>query len=111
LLLGELPNWRGDFRRREKGSRCLIEQRLEDVMISPVNQNDFGIASSQRSRGCEPSEPPAHNHNARRLVFVGLHVESVLTWAGYVQYIIHYSSRVSRGERMRRLHPDGTPTP
>src|SRR5205814_1505293 len=33
LLLGELPNWRGDFRWRENGGRCLIEQRLEDVVI------------------------------------------------------------------------------
>jgi hypothetical protein len=85
LLVSELPNWRGDFRRRENGGRCLVEQRLEDVMISPVDQNDFGIASSQRPSGCQPSEPPAHNHDARRLGFVRLHVGSFFTWAGYFQ--------------------------
>jgi len=74
LLLGELPNWRGDFRRRENGGRCLIEQRPEDVVISPVDQNDFGIASSQRPRRCQPGEPPAHNHDARRLALASLHV-------------------------------------
>jgi hypothetical protein len=51
LLLGELPNRGGDFGWRETGCRYLIEQRLEDVMISPIDQNDFGITSSQRSRG------------------------------------------------------------
>jgi hypothetical protein len=68
LFLGELPNWRGDCRRRENGSRHLIEQWLEDVVISPVDQNDFGLAPSKRSRGCEPSEASADNHDPRRLV-------------------------------------------
>jgi len=46
----------------------LIEQWLEDVVISPVDQNDFGVAPSKRSRGCNSSEASADNHDPRRRV-------------------------------------------
>jgi hypothetical protein len=46
----------------------MIGQRLEDVVISAIDQNDFGIAPSERSRGCNSGEAAADNHDPRRLV-------------------------------------------
>jgi hypothetical protein len=68
LLLCELADWCSHFRRCQNGRRNLIEKGLEDVVIAPIDQNDFRIAPPQRSRGRYPGEAPADNHDAPRLV-------------------------------------------
>jgi hypothetical protein len=47
LLLGELPDRGGDLGRRKHRGSNLIEQRLEDVVIAPVDQN-AGLPGSLR---------------------------------------------------------------
>jgi hypothetical protein len=44
FLLGDLSDRGRDVGWRKNRSRHLIEQRLEDVMVASVNQNDVGIA-------------------------------------------------------------------
>jgi hypothetical protein len=63
-----------DCRRGENRGRHLIEQWLKDVVVSPVDQNDFGVAPPKRSRGCNPGEASADNHDPRRLVPMHLHL-------------------------------------
>jgi hypothetical protein len=54
----------GNFGWRKNRSRHLIEQRLEDVMVAPINQNDVRIAPLQCASGGNPGKPGAHDHNA-----------------------------------------------
>ena len=66
LLHLELTDRRGDLGGRQNRRRHLIEQRLEDVMIAPVDQNDVGIASLQRARRGDPGKSAADDHDALR---------------------------------------------
>jgi hypothetical protein len=42
----------------------LVEKRLKDVMIAPIDQNDLGIASSQGPRRRDPGKAAADDDNA-----------------------------------------------
>ncbi len=64
LLLGELPDRSGDLGRCQHRRRRLIEQRLENMVIAPVDQNDVGIGSSQSASRGDPSKATAHDHDA-----------------------------------------------
>jgi len=64
LRSGELPDRGGDFGWRKNGSRNLIEERLEDVVIALVDQNDVCIASLQSASRGNPGKAAAHNHDA-----------------------------------------------
>ena len=97
LFLGELPNWRRDCRWGENRGRHLIEQWLEDVVISPVDQNDFGVAPSKRSRGCNPSEASADNHDPRRLVPMLLHLGGFIVSLSHDHRNLHASARQIHG--------------
>jgi hypothetical protein len=50
LLHLELPDGRGDFRRREDRRRHLVEQRLKYMMIAAVDQNDVDVGVTQGTR-------------------------------------------------------------
>jgi len=46
LLRLKLPNRRRHLRRRKDRGRYLIQEWLEDMMIAPVDHDDFGVAMS-----------------------------------------------------------------
>ena len=60
LFLPELTNGRGDVGGCEDCGRYLVEKRLKDVMIAPIDQNDLCIAVSQCS-GCGDAAKAATN--------------------------------------------------
>ena len=64
LLDGELPDRCGDLGRCENGSRHLIEQRLENVVVASVDQNDLGVAVPERVRRREPGKASTDDHHA-----------------------------------------------
>ena len=78
-------------------NRHLIEQWLEDVVISPVDQNDFGVAPSKRSRGCDPSEASADNHDPRWLVPMHLHLGGFIVSLSHDHRNLHASARQIHG--------------
>ena len=63
LLVGELPDRSGDLGRRKNRGRHLIEQRLEDVVIAPVDQNDVRIAAFQGASRGDPGKSAADDHD------------------------------------------------
>ena len=54
-----------DLARRERPGRDLVQQRLEQVVIAPVDQRhrDIGLVT-ERLRGVEPAEPTADDDDA-----------------------------------------------
>jgi hypothetical protein len=70
LLRHKLTNGRSDLGGGEKRGRYLVKKRLKDVMIAPINQKDFCIASSQRPRRGDPGKAAANDDDA--LFFVGV---------------------------------------
>jgi hypothetical protein len=64
---------------------------LEDVVISPVDQNDFGIASSERSRGCNPGEASADNYDPRRLVLSPLDLGGFIASPAHVHHFGYFA--------------------
>ena len=64
LLLLDLTNGRRDLGGRENRGRHLVEKRLKDVMIAPIDQNDLGIASFQGPRRRDPGKTAANDHDA-----------------------------------------------
>jgi hypothetical protein len=71
LLAGKLPNWRRDVGRREDRGCHLIEQRLKDVVITPIDQNNIGIALPQCPRRGHAAETAADDDNSR--LALGVH--------------------------------------
>jgi hypothetical protein len=59
----QLSDRRRDFRWRKHGRRDLIEQRLEDVMISPIDQNHIRIGTPKRLSRSRPGEAGANDHD------------------------------------------------
>src|SRR5262245_42583342 len=47
----DLANRRGDLPRSQNGRRDLIEKRLEQVMVLPVDDNHLGTAVAERLGG------------------------------------------------------------
>ena len=55
----------GDIRGRQGGGRDLIEQRLETMMILPVDQDDIHRRAAQRLRGFKAGKAAANDHDFR----------------------------------------------
>jgi hypothetical protein len=53
----------GNLRRRKRGSRDLVEQRLEQVMVSLVDDCYANRGASQTSRDFQPTKSSTNNHN------------------------------------------------
>ncbi len=53
----------GDKGRR----RDLIEQRLEHVVVAPVDERHVDVAAGKPLRGCEAAEAGADNHDVRAI--------------------------------------------
>ena len=56
----------GDVAGRERGRRHLVEQRLEQMVVVPVDQRDLGRRAGQGARHLEPAEAGAEDHHAKR---------------------------------------------
>jgi len=59
----ELPQRRGNLGWRQQ-SRChLVQQRLEDVVIAPIDEQHVRLASPQRARRRDAGKAAAHDHD------------------------------------------------
>ena len=59
------PDGVGDVGRREGRRRDLIEERLEEVMVAPVDHRDPDRSAGEAARRFESSESGAHDHDVR----------------------------------------------
>src|SRR6516165_3933527 len=55
----------GDIGRRKTRGCDLIEQRLEQMIVVPIDQRDLARGSGQRLGRGQPAEAGTHNHDAR----------------------------------------------
>jgi hypothetical protein len=53
--------------RRKHGCRHLVEQRLKEVVIGPINDKDFRVRVPQRFCGRKPGKPGAYYHDSFHL--------------------------------------------
>jgi hypothetical protein len=56
LVTENFADWRGDVAFRENPRRDLTQQRLNQVVIRPVDDRDIDIGTPQRFRRGEPTE-------------------------------------------------------
>ena len=54
-----------DGRRLEQAGGELVQQRLEGVVVVPVDEHDVGVRVLQLLRGADPGEPAAEDQDAR----------------------------------------------
>jgi hypothetical protein len=55
----------GDLRRRQAGRRHLVEQRLEEMVVAPVDHGDIGIGAGEALRGAKAAETGADDDDVR----------------------------------------------
>src|SRR4051812_16220050 len=60
----DVSDRRRDLALRENPRRDLVEQRLEQVVIDPVDQGDVDRGSPQEARGEQPPKPAANDDDA-----------------------------------------------
>ncbi len=63
--LQDRPEGRGDVRGREGTRRHLIEKRLEEMEIPPVENGDLDRERPEAAGRVQAAETPAHDHDAR----------------------------------------------
>src|SRR6185295_11081094 len=51
----------------KNGGRDLVEQRLKQVVVGAVNQNDFGLSATKSLRGRQTTKASANNNNAWKM--------------------------------------------
>src|SRR5262249_20934848 len=59
------PNRRRDIARRQGRRGGLIQQRLKQMVVVPIEERDLDIRTSQRARHVQPAEAAADDHDAR----------------------------------------------
>ena len=79
-----------DFGRGEAGGRHLIQQRLEQVMILPIDEGDVRARVAEGLTEGQPSEPGTQHHDMRSFSFhpalsIQLPATSVKRFATFVQ--------------------------
>src|SRR4029079_3269434 len=62
-------DWRTHLRRREYCGRYLVKKRLKNMMVRPVNENDFDRRFPQGFGRSQPAKTAADDHYARCLRF------------------------------------------
>ena len=87
-----------DRRRLEQAGRELVEERLEGVVVVPVDEHDVGVRVLELLRRADAGEAAAENENA--LPFVGAHLQPALTLRPEGRRRIAQSGRF--GERAMR---------
>ena len=55
-----------DVRRRQARGRDLVQERLKQVVVVPVDEREVRRDVRERARGEQAAEPGAENHDARR---------------------------------------------
>jgi hypothetical protein len=59
-------NERADVRGRQRGRRHLIQQRLEEVMVAPIEERDANAAPArEHARGGEPAKSAHDDEQVR----------------------------------------------
>ena len=58
-----MPQRRGDLARRDHAGRDLVQERLKQVVVAPINQRDVDLLAGQGTRGGQASEASAHYHH------------------------------------------------
>ena len=66
VLLENVPGRRGDVAGREDPRRHLVQQRLEEVMVRPVDERHLDRRPAQELRSEEPSEPRSDDDDPMR---------------------------------------------
>ena len=61
----EVPDRMPDDGRCEQVRRHLVQQRLERVVVVPVDQDDFGVGVLEALRRTDPSETASEDQNSR----------------------------------------------
>ncbi len=67
VLPDHVADRRGDLARRQHAGRHLVEQRLEQVVVAPVDQRHVDRHVPEQPRGEEAAEAPADDHHAMAL--------------------------------------------
>jgi len=68
LLPQNGADWRADLTGRQLRGRHLVQQRLKQVMIRAVDQNDLRSRVLQRLGRCQAAESTADDYNYRKMV-------------------------------------------
>jgi hypothetical protein len=66
------PDWRTHLRRGEDRGRYLIKERLKNMMVRPIDKNDFDRRFPKGFCRSQPAEAPADNHYARDVRIPGV---------------------------------------
>ena len=77
----------GDLRGRQRGGGDLVEQRLEQMMVAPVDQRDADRRAGQAEGRLQPAETGADDHDAMALCRSGLLGGHVLGLSGSVRSV------------------------
>jgi len=64
LIFQKCTDRRRYLSRREHRCRHLIEQRLKEVVIRPINDKDFRVRVPHRFCGRKPCKPGAYDHDS-----------------------------------------------
>jgi hypothetical protein len=75
LVTENFADWRRDVAFGENPRRDLTQQRLNQVVIRPVDDRDIDIGTPQCFRRREPTESAADNHHVRPAVVETLMME------------------------------------
>ena len=67
LVVDEVAQGVTDGTRLEQAGRQLVEERLERVVVVPVDEDDVHVRVPELERCAEPSEAPAEDEDARTL--------------------------------------------
>src|SRR5262249_46174405 len=67
----DAANRGGDLPRAQDRRRHLIQQRLEQMMVLTIDQDDVDLGLPEGLRGGEATEASPHDHDARRRITHG----------------------------------------
>ncbi len=72
MVAQEGADRRGDVGRRQRRGRNLIQERLEQMMVRAVDQQDIDGRAGEPGRRCQSAEAAAHDDDALPLLHVNL---------------------------------------
>jgi hypothetical protein len=65
LLLCQLAQRRSHLRGRENGRRNLVQERLKDMVIATIDDENFDIGTPERSSRSDPAEAASQDDDTR----------------------------------------------
>ena len=71
VVVDEVAKGVTDGARLEKARRELVQERLEGVVVVPVDENDVCVGLLQAQRGAQPAEPSAEDDDAWEIGTIG----------------------------------------